>query len=240
MSISWKIGSNISRGAVVASFMAMIPFSVFGGTVQVPEKFNKYPPVKEWQDRRSASQKMFVLELKKAGKDEMQSAEVAGRIADWGNMRLTPLEMLDMLGIAALPKEGVENVLPAIMAVTIVALYDMKRFASDSAVKEILSKERLFVLPYSLAGQAEKKKALSFIAKNQEEVKRAFEEASLAAEEMKNSAAYHQGWSIAFGSEDPSCEDEECEFVIHRVPESEWEKTFEEAKKQVADFYRIR
>lgn len=151
-------------------------------------------------------------------------------------MSRTPMENMDILGVFYVPKEGFEKCLPIVAMNAALGWYDALRYGSESGRAEIVNNRQFFRRALMLSGPEKSKQAVKFIEENPERARALVEQGLGFAEQHKNAPDYDHQWPSAFGLE-RLISNLGGKEAITPIPKEDWDKTWEESKKRVREFY---
>ncbi|MDE1170983.1 MAG: hypothetical protein PW734_07225 [Verrucomicrobium sp.] len=147
----------------------------------------------------------------------------------------TPPEVMDIIGLFYIPKDGASAALPMVVAASVLGCHDVLRFASASGREEIFFNERFLQRAYLVAGPQTLQSVEALVSSHRAQVKRLVEEGLRLAEGFRMETEYEPRWPEAYGLEHLLGETE-----IPSASIASWENLWGEAKRQVAAYYGAR
>jgi uncharacterized protein (TIGR03067 family) len=197
-------------------------------------------PSQPWQQRRQETQRVIAVWQVKpvSAKAQLEMDELLTEYEKNPGAR-TPLECLDLIGQYYVPRDGVEACIPIIVMNSVLGWYDALRFGSKSGRAELIDNERLFLRAYLLGGPQGHSKLKELLARDQKHVLELVSQGLLLAEKARSTASYDKHWPSAYGLELMVSAIGENE-TIKALPEEKWEEAWQDAKKQVFDYYHVK
>ena len=151
-------------------------------------------------------------------------------------MKRTPIENMEIMGLYYVPREGVEKALPLITMTAMLGWYDTLRFASASGQAEVA--QGLFMLPLVMGGPDGKAKAAKFFDEQPDKTEQLVSRGIAYANRNRGKVGYDQQWPTAFGLERVICAEGGACDSIAPLPENQWDAAWAEAEKRVRAYYR--
>lgn len=151
----------------------------------------------------------------------------------------TPLENMELLGVFYVPKDGIEKSLSVVIANAVLGWYDALRYASASGRAEIINNEGFFKKAFVLAGPDTTNEAIQFLKNNPDKVAKSLAQGFLFADKFRETSSYDHHWPSAYGLERVICATGGSCKAPSAMPEDQWDKAWEEAKRRVAAYYQI-
>ncbi|MBV6322515.1 hypothetical protein [Duganella violaceipulchra] len=154
--------------------------------------------------------------------------------------RYTPMETLEILGVAYLPLQDVEKTFLVIVAEQVMGWYDVLRYASESGRAEIVNNEGFFKLPLAVAGPKGSARAVKYLEEHPAEARQALARAFAAADRFRETQNYDRHWPAYYGLERMLCLQDHSQ--CKRLPEldrAKWDQAWIESKQRVAAYYQL-
>ena len=137
-----------------------------------------------------------------------------------------------------MPNEGVEACIPMITMSTVLGWYDALRFGSESGRAELIDNERLFARAYLLSGPQALSKFKDLVTRDPKRVSELAQQGLSLAEKVRATSSYDKHWPSAYGLERMANALGGNE-RIKSLPQEKWEEAWQNAKKQVFDYYHV-
>jgi len=148
-----------------------------------------------------------------------------------------PVENMDLLGVFYAPKDEVEQTLKVVSANAALGWYDALRFGSESGRAEILHNEKFFGSAYLLSGVKTTDRFNDFMKEHPDLAKKSVISGLSFAEAERKNPHYDAHWPTAYGLERIICAQGGSCQRPKELPPDQWDKAWEEAKKQVTAYY---
>jgi hypothetical protein len=215
--------------------------SASSGDVQVGKQIPLAVQPQAWQARRAE----FAGAIKAAnadGKDETAHNTIDRILTDYEhhpNGR-TPMEVMDILGMFYLPKNGIRKGMPVVVREAVLGWYDTLQWASDSGRAEIVNNEKFLVRAFLLAGGKKASDEWVAIIKNEpEEAKKIVAEGiRFATQPGVADGGYDHKWPTAYGLERTiSTLKGEPEQATAANPRMSHDEAMAEAVKRITAYY---
>jgi hypothetical protein len=152
----------------------------------------------------------------------------------------TPMEVMDILGMFYLPKDGVKKTMPVIVREAVLGWFDVLQWASESGRAEIVNNEKFLVRAFLIAGGKKGADEWGALIKNEpQEAKRIVEEGiRYAAQPGVADGGYDHRWPTAYGLERTvtALKGESGE-PSAAIPRMDHDEAMAEAAKKISAYY---
>jgi hypothetical protein len=221
--------------ATVLLFIALAPVEAraadgIGTTVVIPVK------PQAWQTRRAE----FAKEVRGA-----QVGETAARLAldaaltdfEKHPMSRTPMEVMDIIGVAYAPKDPIDKVVQTTVTYAALGWYDALRFGSESGQAEIVNNEGFFRRAFVLSGNETMQRIIAYLRADHARAARIIEQGLKIAELHRDDILYDRRWPTAYGLERMICAQGGACTPIPEMPRERWDKAWDDVKQRVMAYY---
>lgn len=147
----------------------------------------------------------------------------------------TPLENLEIVSSWYIPREGFGKCMRVVVANVTLGWYDALRFASVSGRAEIIEKEALFKMAFTLGGRDFG--SVEFLQSAQAKASEELSNGLLIAEKFKEIAEYDRHWPSAFGLEPIIKHFGDVATENVTLPEEDWLGAWEAAKTCASKYF---
>jgi len=151
----------------------------------------------------------------------------------------TPLENMEIVGVFYLPKEGIEQCLPVIVANDVLGWYDALRFTDESGRSEIFANEGLFKRAMLTSGPANSERAVKFLESNPEKTSQLVAKGIALAKPFRDSRNYDHHWPEVYGLQPVVCASGGPCAMRPMLPEDQWNAAWDEAVRRVVTYYQV-
>lgn len=154
--------------------------------------------------------------------------------------RYTPIETLEILGVAYLPVQDVEKTFLVIATEQVMGWYDVLRYASESGRAEIVNNEGFFKLPLAVSGPQGSARAVKYLEEHPVEARQTLARAFAAADKFRETQNYDRHWPAYYGLERQLClqDPSQCK-PPPLLDRAKWDEAWSEAKQRVAAYYQL-
>lgn len=151
----------------------------------------------------------------------------------------TPMENMEILGVFYVPKDGIEKSMSIVIANAVLGWYDALRFASESGRAEIINNEGFFKKAFVLGGPDMANKAAQFLQNDPGKIAKSLAQGFSFADKFRETSNYDRHWPSAYGLERVICASGGSCKAPPPMPEDQWDKAWEEAKRRVTAYYQV-